>query len=391
MIKRYIKCFLPLGLLLLASASFAATTFVSFGPTNAYTSTGNQALRDSSLLAWSGGATPTVPFSSSLPLSPAIGWSGTSGVFYGGFSGVVTGTTGMSRFAAGLDNAATDRVRIGITAGTGNTINSFTGVVYWDKADFLNGGSSAIISLDGSSSLSLNVPAGSNLRGRWVIRDGDKYYVSNGTTNFITNSSGSFSLSGAALMATNWDEYTPATSLAWTSNPDTTRASSSFTNVTGVGFYFLHSNPVSGQNFNITFDSFSFSGVASASLTALESWRQVNFGSSVNAGNGADSADPDSDGLVNLLEYALGTDPNVPSATPLVVGTVATSGSSYLTLTFSRARSDMTYIVEGSSDLSTWSVIANNPGVVGQAATVVDTVSFNTQGRRFLRLKVTYP
>ncbi len=70
--------------------------------------------------------------------------------------------------------------------------------------------------------------------------------------------------------------------------------------------------------------------------------------------------------------------------------TVTTSGST-LQLTFNRVRADCTYYVEGSGDLATWTVIATNPGTLGQAVTVNDTTSFTANAPRFLRLRVTKP
>src|SRR5436190_2232519 len=38
---------------------------------------------------------------------------------------------------------------------------------------------------------------------------------------------------------------------------------------------------------------------------ASDQWRLLNFGSAANSGVGADLADPDGDGITNLMEYAL--------------------------------------------------------------------------------------
>ncbi len=54
-------------------------------------------------------------------------------------------------------------------------------------------------------------------------------------------------------------------------------------------------------------------------------------------------------------------------------------------------RADCTYYVEGSGDLATWTIIATNPGTLGQAVTVNDTTSFTANAPRFLRLRVTKP
>ncbi len=94
-------------------------------------------------------------------------------------------------------------------------------------------------------------------------------------------------------------------------------------------------------------------------------------------------ADYDGDGIANLLEYALNTSP--VAAGP---GTVASSTdlSGHLTLSFLRARAELSYVVQASSDLVTWSDLATNPGNVGETVTVTDTEL--TRPRRFLRLRV---
>lgn len=65
-------------------------------------------------------------------------------------------------------------------------------------------------------------------------------------------------------------------------------------------------------------------------LTTVQSWRQFYFGMSTNAGNAADAEDPDADGIVNLLEFAFGTDPTQPDSGPSgleYVGTLEGNGT----------------------------------------------------------------
>ncbi|MBC8012077.1 MAG: HYR domain-containing protein [Burkholderiales bacterium] len=130
----------------------------------------------------------------------------------------------------------------------------------------------------------------------------------------------------------------------------------------------------------------------------LDTWRLANFGTDQNTGPAADLADPDFDSAPNLLEYALGTLPTDPASVSLPSPQV--SGLSpqplFLQLTFLRARSDLTYTVEATSDLaapSPWPAIATNPGTVGQSVTVTDTVDLPAANppRRFLRLRVVAP
>jgi len=61
-------------------------------------------------------------------------------------------------------------------------------------------------------------------------------------------------------------------------------------------------------------------------LTDLEKWRYTNFGNSANSGNGADSADPDNDGVGNLAEYNAGTNPNDAASLPSFVWNSTASG-----------------------------------------------------------------
>lgn len=51
--------------------------------------------------------------------------------------------------------------------------------------------------------------------------------------------------------------------------------------------------------------------------SCLESWRRDHFGSICGDGDAADLADPDRDSVVNLLEFAFGTDPGIHGPAPL--------------------------------------------------------------------------
>ena len=115
--------------------------------------------------------------------------------------------------------------------------------------------------------------------------------------------------------------------------------------------------------------------------------------------NGKDSsalADPDGDGLSNLAECALGGNPLMPESGIMpTCGQTQVASDKFLTLTFHRARADVTYIVEGTSNLTNpagWTEIGRNPGTVGQDQTVSDTLPINAQNpKRFLRLKLVAP
>lgn len=118
---------------------------------------------------------------------------------------------------------------------------------------------------------------------------------------------------------------------------------------------------------------------------AFASWQ------SAIAWNGADShfsSDPDGDGIVNLLEYALSHNPLEAQASPY--DQFGMQGS-HLEITFKRiADPDLVYSVEGSSDLQNWTSFwsstgpSNSPGPV----TVADPSS-STGSPRFLRVRIT--
>ena len=126
--------------------------------------------------------------------------------------------------------------------------------------------------------------------------------------------------------------------------------------------------------------------------TALQSWRQLYFGTTANTGIAADTAISNLDGLPNLMEYALGGTPTVANgAIAPKMGTTVSSGSTYLTLTFTPQRADITYAIEVSANLgSTWtSIPLAGLLTMGKAYTYTDTVAAAVGVPRFLRLRVT--
>lgn len=110
--------------------------------------------------------------------------------------------------------------------------------------------------------------------------------------------------------------------------------------------------------------------VAAKNLSLLEHWRVTHFGSSADVDNAANDADPDQDGLVNLLEYALAGDP-LSHDSVAVLPTLEDDGQGRATFHFSRdpANTDLTYVVQVSDSLlpGSWTDIASS---VAGAATV---------------------
>ena len=138
-------------------------------------------------------------------------------------------------------------------------------------------------------------------------------------------------------------------------------------------------------------------------LSRQEQWRQAHFGITTNTGSAANTADPDSDGYDNLLEFAFGTDPNVADATPFTddgtnltgngipksnIDNGAATGNIDFTARFVRrtdyALSNLAYTVEFSHNLSTWEASTDTPTLA-----LTDGVAITSGG--FQVVEVPYP
>ena len=95
----------------------------------------------------------------------------------------------------------------------------------------------------------------------------------------------------------------------------------------------------------------------------------------------ADNDDPDGDALPNVLEYTFGTDPANAGGVPFTPGRIRNAdGSVQATVSFLRdpAKSDLTIVVESSSDLMDWVPIATS--VNGLPFTGIGTVNGEVAG-----------
>ncbi|MFO1437150.1 MAG: Calx-beta domain-containing protein [Verrucomicrobiaceae bacterium] len=104
------------------------------------------------------------------------------------------------------------------------------------------------------------------------------------------------------------------------------------------------------------------------------------------------NADADGDGIVNLLEYAVGTNGVIQNASPQVVTLAPVSSEQYLRLSIPKnpAATDVTFIVEACSDLENWS----SDGLIVEMNSsnqliVRDSVAITSGVQRFMRVRVT--
>jgi len=121
---------------------------------------------------------------------------------------------------------------------------------------------------------------------------------------------------------------------------------------------------------------------------ARQAWRYQHFGTVADTSTASDDADPDGDGLSNLLEYAVGTLPTQRSANPWSSST--TMGYLSLSVPKNTSASDVTWSAESSEDLISWHpeqtvTLVND----GSSFVARDTVPFGSAPKRFLRLRVT--
>jgi hypothetical protein len=108
---------------------------------------------------------------------------------------------------------------------------------------------------------------------------------------------------------------------------------------------------------NPTNDASALGLQSTAVLTIVEPptsvWKLAHFGTNANNAVAGDSADPDHDNAVNLLEYAFATDPNLANTNSFTGGLMGNQFQIYFPRNI--FASDITYILQASGDLTVWS------------------------------------
>jgi len=220
--------------------------------------------------------------------------------------------------------------------------------------------------------------------------------TSQNTATFMLGTPGTFTFTASG---------TPAPTFAITGLPSW----ASFNTATGV----LTGTPPNGTGspFTITVTASNGFGAAASqqfTLTVQETfslWQTLYFGANANnAPNAALLATPAGDGIPNLIKYALGANPFVPSANALPVGALAldpNDSMQHLTLTVSldASATGITVAPQVSSDCVTWqsgagsTEIASDSTVNGiRTVTFRDLTPSGTNApRRYIRLSVSMP
>ncbi|MFW6286856.1 MAG: formylglycine-generating enzyme family protein, partial [Candidatus Sumerlaeota bacterium] len=201
-------------------------------------------------------------FSLDEPLSPSGPFYNTqapSHRYYGGIIGVHANQP-RARLTEGFLNSnheLRDDMNFMSNQGTsskraGNTIRGW-GVWLWRKSDFLNHGDKFKVTFDDNSLLAVHISRywDDIDGGRWVVRDGDTFYISEatfGTPDDIEKRGKSERLSWwLNPTKTRWAVYTPKAPYNVRFNPDQARfARQNFENVSATGFYLFKDSKTLG-------------------------------------------------------------------------------------------------------------------------------------------------
>jgi kumamolisin len=139
-------------------------------------------------------------------------------------------------------------------------------------------------------------------------------------------------------------------------------------------------------------------------LTPYQSWKTSEFGANAtNSTIAGDAADPNNNGVPNLLEYAFNSNPLQTGTEPLpVVSMVQSGGQTYLAITYTQLNTDpnLTYTVQVTGDLtqqtdqwhsgSTYTTVVVPPVSTGNTSqvTVRDNTPITPGIKRFIRVQV---
>jgi hypothetical protein len=125
-------------------------------------------------------------------------------------------------------------------------------------------------------------------------------------------------------------------------------------------------------------------------LNSFADWQQYQFRpTEIFAGSALALGDPDHDGLTNLMEYALGSDPQTFTG---VEAALSEDDDEWI-FTYSRpaARTDVTYLVEYSTDLASWTSegVAHERVATGSIEIWQGAVPNSVGNTVFFRLRIT--
>ena len=162
------------------------------------------------------------------------------------------------------------------------------------------------------------------------------------------------------------------------------------------------------QAYSATSNTFTLAAAADTDSDKLPDWWETTNGLSASGASGTNGpdGDPDGDKISNILEFALGLNPQVSSSEKMPTAQVQSNpadGQNYLTYTYPRriGASALTYTVQTSPDFSVWSsgaAVTEQIGAIPSADGATERVVVRilpalspANPARFVRLRVTSP
>ena len=189
---------------------------------------------------WTGttGGVGTIAFDNNQAL---LSVPGSSAVVYGAAYREVWSGTGNANFVNN-DNwdGTNDILQLDGSVQNTDGPRPFAGMLYWKKADFLNGGDATTLSIGSDASLSFRAADGQagGYDMHWLVQGGDgTFYVSQaGITLPGGNVFQTHSVDGTTLLGLDWVLYDPASSIYL--NPGSASlVAPNFSDVIGLGLY----------------------------------------------------------------------------------------------------------------------------------------------------------
>lgn len=297
----------------------------------------------------------------------------------------------------GWGNNSQGQIGDGVTMNRPSPVlTNTTGILAGRGINFLAcGGDHTLVLADGSQApdISVHQPLDRTLvDGLSTVDFGSAPAGTTITKVFTIRNTGSADLTGFTITKTGLQDSefvitgTSATTLA---TNDSTTFSVAFT-AGGAGtrsaFIHISSNDPDESPFDIE--------LMGTGLTESDLWRQTWFGNPFNTGSGADNADPDHDGLNNLVEFATQRDPTKVSAP---VGTLVRNGANleYSYICNKAAVNDgILFVAEWADDLAgPWTTANVSTTIVDHVTTqtVTATLPAGPNGHRFVRLRIVRP
>lgn len=256
--------------------------------------------------------------------------------------------------------------------------------------------------------IAIEFPAGVNLQsGVSVIAATPVAPGASSSFELVVRNTGGTALTGMSATVDGPDSthfiLTPPAVASLAAGASTTLTIQFLPTIAGNKTAILHiwSNDVNESPFDVS--------LTGMTLTPAESWRLQHFGTTQNTGNAADLADPNSNGIVNLVEYALGSNPNGNQYPQSMLPKLALAENGRLTLTLARYldRNDLTLTIQVSDSLAGpwvdlarstnggpfsilaagWAVAEAGTGNT-RTVTVTEVPAETAQTKRFMRLGV---